>query len=260
MITSKGNLPQILDFKENEIYRVLEKPFYFVNLTLDSYKFKHDFNSIKEQYLIRNISLAYLLGKDAHTTQAQKIYAEVVSQMQITEDKYFYFLTRLIGKMLFLGNPIDLILDNLEIHISQSTATPFYGLTKEHFYDCYENYLLQRPYSPNLKCVVFNPSKNVNNCYKSIVMQRELGKFNQNSIKNSYQNNTISQIAEQNQISQITVKRHLKKMGISTKGNKKENTINAIKNYRKEHKKATQKEVSKALNLSIITIKRHWGN
>ena len=254
--TKKGEMPHV-SFEQNEIYRVVEK-YYYIELTLNSYKFQHDFDSIKQEYINRNINLFYLIGKKSHTEEAQKIYLDIFSQMEITAEKYHHFLTRLIGKMLFLGNSIKVIIEDLDLHIAQSPSCPF-QITMEDFYDCYEDYLLQRPYAPIFKCVVFNPTYHVNNCYKSVVMQRELSKLNSMNIKESYKNNlSVQQMAEENKTSTKTVKRHLQKLGISMKGAKKENTINQIKSYRKKHPKSTQKETSEALNLSIITVKRNW--
>lgn len=76
---------------------------------------------------------------------------------------------------------------------------------------------------------------------------------------NSHHGKTVKEISETCGMSESTVKRHLKALGISTKGNAKQRKINSIQTFKKNYPSATQKECTEKIGISLRTVKRYWN-
>ena len=125
----------------------------------------------------------------------------------------------------------------------------------EHFYI---KSLDLKPYQPRWKCVIFNPLKPINPILKMIIMSQEIGEYNAYNVDILAEKYIIEDIAKIKKTGVATVKRNLKKIGISTKGNKKNKTYKRVQKWKHNYKEGTQKECSISLKIGIATVKRNW--
>jgi hypothetical protein len=256
-ISQKGSIPLISDFREKDIFKKTEI-YHHTFISKHEYAYRPSYKELEETYQNKNISLDLLKGNKCHTEEAKRIFCEISSSITPTDGQYYNHLVKFSRKATFLGNEIDIIFDKLCFLVVKENPIVHYAFDKQTLYDIVEDSQL-KPYQEQKKNLVFNPKYQINPIAQHFLQSISIAEITSKEIEELFKLGlTQNQIIELSDYSNVTVQKHLKKLGLSTKGNKVEQTINAIRNWRKENPKGIQIECSKALKLGERTVQRYW--
>lgn len=252
IILKMGNIP-VVEFLESDLYCIVEK-YTFVAVSSQSFKYAPSRAEIEYFYKSNGYDLDYLCGKKAHTKEAKELYNFAVRQIEPDPEKLIEHLINIASKLYFLKNEIDVIFRYFCLNVPR-----YYSfLDEETIYKIVEK-AQSIPYKPTEKCAVFNPKYNLNPIFKQHITQTAIGEYNHKIVVElAEKGHTREQISIKSNLSLTTVDDHLKKAGISTKGNKKAHSINLIKECHKTNPRWSKKRVSEHLKMSYVNVKRLW--
>lgn len=247
-----GNIP-IAEFRKDELYKTSQK-YTHTRVSLSSLKVIPSRESITEYYYSNKHDVSLLTGNKAHTLKAIELYNYVINEIKPTEQEIIDHLIGEASKLNFMDNELDKVLDFMSInapiiypHLDTDTIY--------HIVDCSQ----MGTYTPQQKCVIFNPVKELNPIFKQHIQQQEIGKYNaKRVVELAKMGKTRQQIASLENLSLQTVKKHLQSTKTSTKGSKKKATKQRIWEWKSKNKKGTQKQCSERLNISLRTVKNYW--
>lgn len=257
IITSKGSIPIIEDFKEKEIYKNVGI-YSHTRISNNEFLFRPTEKQIREKYLSEFGNLDFLIGKKCHTEEARAIFNKIAHNFQPTEEQYFEQIIKNARKINFIGNEWDIVLKILCLHIHQGSDKIPFRFSPAFLYEAIE-YAQLKKYKELKKALVFNQNHPINPIARTYYQNIAVGQINTESLKELlHLNLTVSQYAEILGCSTRTVERNLQKLGISTKGNKKENAYKTIQKWRKENRRGTQKQCALDLEFSERKVKMYW--
>jgi hypothetical protein len=253
MILESGNTPRVLfDGKE---YAVVEK-YKHIKITYQNFRYSPTRGEIEEAFLKKNLTLDIIFGEKAYTSFHE--FEDIVSSIPTNKENYEIQILGIIREMIYMNNLKKDTLSLLTFHVNEYSNLK-YQYTAQDFEDLYTKSLTLKPYEPRWKCVIFNPLKPINSILKMIIMSQKIGEYNAYNVDVLAEKYTIEDIAKIKKAGKTTIKKNLKKLGISTQGNKKNKTYKRVQKWKHNHKTGTQKECSIALKISIRTVKEYWN-
>jgi DNA-binding CsgD family transcriptional regulator len=254
MITLRmGSIPTV-EFLEEDLYHVVEK-YKCVIVSSQSFKYLPSDSEIKHFYISSKWDLEYFNGKKAHTEEAKKLYDLALQNIEPDQERVIKQLIKIASMLYYLGNEIDTIFNYFLSYVPRY----YTDLDEKTIYEIVEIAQLFI-YKPHERYVVFNPMHSLNPFFRQKIEKKILGQRNRKIVVElARKGYTREKISAKSNLSLTTVDEHLKKAKIRTTGNKKSQTIKAIRECHKNNPKWSKKRVSEHLKMSYRNVKRLWG-
>ncbi len=259
IILEKGFIPPV-DFLNGEIFRKTEL-YHYTKLSKTAYVYRAPLHELKKIYLEKYGNLNKLIGKDFHTKESKELFFEHSKGIVPTEEEYYHYLIKTGSRFFHVGNNDEQFSNYLSFNITDSNPLVYHSFSNSVLQEIVDKSAL-KPYYEAKKCIAFNPTEenNIHPIAKLYLHQVAISDHNTEKIKELFDLGYIQKdIAILNDCSITTVERKLKKLGLSTKGHKKEKTIQLIQSWKKANPKGTQKECAISLNLGERTVQRYWN-
>ncbi len=249
LILEKGIIPNHTFYGEE--YKIHDRPYTHTQVSKFFHKYIPSATEIYNYFERNNIAYKHIYSR---SDESVNVYQEAISNIKdsVSEAEYQKYLVNVIKKLYFLGN------DESDVFKAINEKEIIDELILNFLIDKAKEEIVTKPYVPQKKIVTFNPEFYFSSLHKLKIQRTEIANYNAKMVLNECKSKTIEEIATNCNLSSRTVIRHLQNKKMSTKGNKKERTINSIKAFKKSNPSATQKECSKKLGLSIRTIKSYW--
>ena len=256
-ILEKGSIPIVENFEEKEIYKNVGV-YTYTRITNNEFLFRPTEKQIREVYLKKYRNLDLLIGKKCHTNEARAIFNEIAHNFKPSEDEYFNQLINKARKIAFINDDFEKAFDMLCLHVYNGSPKIPYHFSPADLSNVIEC-AKKKPYKELKKALVFNQNYQINPIARTYYQNIAIGQINEDSLKELlHLSLTIPQYSEILGQSESTVKRNLRKFGVSTKGNKKTYTINQIRKCHKLNPKWSKKKVAEHLKMSYRNVKRLW--
>lgn len=234
-INQKGSIPLVLDFREKDIFKKTEI-YHHTFISKYEYAYRPSYKELEETYQNKNISLDLLKGNKCHTEEAKRIFCEISSSITPSDEQYYNHLVKFSRKATSIGNQIDVIFDKLCFLVVKENPIVHYAFDKQTLYDIVEDSQL-KPYQEQKKNLVFNPKYQINPIAQHFLQSISIAEITSKEIEELFKLGlTQNQIIELSDYSRPTVQRHLEKLGLSTKGNKKEQSFQSVQDCKKKSK------------------------